>query len=120
MNKLRFTSSLKHMLETFTSFVGSNYILHTCSLIYYISGHLCSTGKSLSQALIFASTKGPFKYYVIKKVGGWARPNTYVCLHGGWVGLARCLSNQKKLEKKGKLKKTVENIAIKYSRNKKL
>jgi hypothetical protein len=47
-------------------------------------------------------------------------PNAYVCLHGGWVGLARCLRNQKKLEKKGKVKKTVENIAIKYSRNKKL
>ena len=29
--------------------------------------------------------KGPFKYYVIKIVGGWVWPNTYVCLHGGWV-----------------------------------
>ena len=30
--------------------------------------------------------KGPFKYYVIQKVGGWVRPNDYVCLLGGWVG----------------------------------
>ena len=30
--------------------------------------------------------KGPFKYYLIKKVGGWVRPNAYVCLQGGWVG----------------------------------
>ena len=29
--------------------------------------------------------KGPFKYYVSKKVGGWGMTNTYVCLHGGWV-----------------------------------
>ena len=39
--------------------------------------------------------KGPFKYYVIKKVGGWVRPNAYVGLHDGWVGVARCLRNQK-------------------------
>ena len=51
-------------------------------------------------------------------MGGWGMSNAYVFLHGGWVGLARCLRNQKKLEKKGKLKKTVKNIAIKYSRNK--
>ena len=37
--------------------------------------------------------KGPFKYYVIKKVGGWVRSNAYVCLQGGWVGLAKCLHN---------------------------
>ena len=39
---------------------------------------------------------GPFKYYVSKKVGGWGMPNAYIFLHGGWVGLARCLHNQKK------------------------
>ena len=27
--------------------------------------------------------------------GGWVRQNAYVCLHGGWVGVARCLRNQK-------------------------
>ena len=43
--------------------------------------------------------KGPFKYYVIKKVGGWARPNTYVCLHGGWVGMGKCIRNKKSSEK---------------------
>ena len=45
------------------------------------------------------SYKGPFKYYVIKKVGGYVRPNAYVCLHSGWVGVARCLRNQKINEK---------------------
>ena len=64
--------------------------------------------------------QGPFKYYVSKIVGGWGMPNAYVFLHGGWVGLARCLRNKKKTRKKGKLKKTVKNIAIKYSRNKEL
>ena len=44
--------------------------------------------------------KGPFKYYVSKKVGGWGIQNAYVCLHGGWVGLAKFLRNKKKLEKK--------------------
>ena len=39
--------------------------------------------------------KGPFKYYVSKKVGGWGMPNAYVFLHGGWVGLARCLRNKR-------------------------
>ena len=39
--------------------------------------------------------KGPFKYYVSKKVSGWGMPNAYIFLHGGWVGLARCLRNQK-------------------------
>ena len=39
------------------------------------------------------SRKGPFKYYVIKKVGGWVRPNAYVFLQGGWVGVAKCLRN---------------------------
>ena len=29
--------------------------------------------------------KEPFKYYVIKKVGGWVRQNDYVWLQGGWV-----------------------------------
>ena len=28
-------------------------------------------------------------------VVGWVRPNTYFCLHSGWVGVARCLRNQK-------------------------
>ena len=27
--------------------------------------------------------------------GGWVRPNTYVCLQGGWVGVAKCLRNHK-------------------------
>ena len=39
--------------------------------------------------------KGPFKYYVIKKVGGWGWQNAYVCLQGGWVGVAKCLRNHK-------------------------
>ena len=47
--------------------------------------------------------KGPFKYYVIKKVGGWGWPNAYVCLQGGWVGVAKCLRNYKKFLKKTKL-----------------
>ena len=64
--------------------------------------------------------QGPFKYYVSKKVGGWGMPNAYVFLHGGWVGLARCLRNQKKLKKGKTKKKKVENIAIKYPRNKKV
>ena len=46
-----------------------------------------------------ATTKGPFKYYVIKKVGGWVRPNAYVCLQGGWVGVAKCLRNHKNHQK---------------------
>ena len=28
-------------------------------------------------------------------MGGWVWPNAYVCLHSGWVGLAKCLHNQK-------------------------
>ena len=28
-------------------------------------------------------------------MGGWGWPNTYVCLQSGWVGLGRCLRNQK-------------------------
>ena len=43
--------------------------------------------------------KGPFKYYVIKKVGGWVRPNAYVCLQGEWVGLAKRLRNSKNHQK---------------------
>ena len=39
--------------------------------------------------------KGPFKYYVIKIVGGWVWPNAYVCLHSEWVGWVKCLRNQK-------------------------
>ena len=31
--------------------------------------------------------------------GGWVRQNAYVCLHGGWVGVARCLRNQKMTKK---------------------
>ena len=56
--------------------------------------------------------QGPFKYYVIEKVGGWVRPNAYVFLHGGWVGIERCIRN-KILEKKGRFKTNVENITIK-------
>ena len=44
-------------------------------------------------------TKGPFKYYVSKKVGGWGQPNAYVCLQGGWVGLEKCLRNHKNTKK---------------------
>ena len=28
-------------------------------------------------------------------MGGWGWPNAYVCLHVGWVGVAKCLRNQK-------------------------
>ena len=44
-------------------------------------------------------SKGPFKYYVIKKVGGWVRPNAYVCLQGEWVGVAKRLRNSKNNQK---------------------
>ena len=37
--------------------------------------------------------KGPFIYYVSKE-DGWVRPNTYICLHGGWVGQGKCLHKQ--------------------------
>ena len=26
-------------------------------------------------------------------MGGWVRPNAYVCLQGGWVGVAKSLRN---------------------------
>ena len=55
--------------------------------------YLMSTGEN---ALL---RKGPIKYYIIKIVGGWVWPNACVCLHGEWVGLARCLRNQKIAEK---------------------
>ena len=51
--------------------------------------------------------KGPFKYYVIKKVGGWVQQNDYVFLQGGWVGMANCLRNTISITgKKDFLKKT--------------
>ena len=28
-------------------------------------------------------------------MGGWVRQNAYVCLQGGWVGVAKCLRNHK-------------------------
>ena len=31
-------------------------------------------------------------------MGGWVRPNDYVCLHSGWVGVAKCLRNLKELK----------------------
>jgi len=34
-------------------------------------------------------------------VGGWVRPNPYVCLQGGWVGVAKCLRNHKNHQKGG-------------------
>ena len=79
----------------------------------YQKWHVLTISYSLSQVYVDLPSythinlaKGPFKYYVSKKVCGWGMPNAYVFLHGGWVGLARCLRNQKKkLEKKGKLKK---------------
>ena len=37
------------------------------------------------------------------------RPNTYVCLHSGWVGVARCLRNQKITEKISSEKEHLEN-----------
>ena len=40
------------------------------------------------------------RYYVSKKVGGWGWPNAYVCLQGGWVGLAKCLRNHKNHQKR--------------------
>ena len=39
-----------------------------------------------SRRLKWSLGKGPFKYYVSKKVGGWGWPNAYVCLQGVWVG----------------------------------
>ena len=60
--------------------------------------------------------KGPFKYYVIKKVGGWVRPNAYVCLHSGWVGVARCLRNQK-IAKKISSKKNILKMTISNRKN---
>ena len=33
-------------------------------------------------------------------MGGWVRPNAYVCLQGGWVGVAKCLRNHKNHQKK--------------------
>ena len=30
-----------------------------------------------------------------KQNSGWVRSNAYVCSHVGWVGLAKCLRNQK-------------------------
>ena len=49
-----------------------------------------------SWGLLNLYAKGPFKYYVIKRMGGWGKPNDYavtefVCLIrfdyrlGGWV-----------------------------------
>ena len=32
-------------------------------------------------------------------MGGWVRPNAYVCLQGGWVGVAKCLRNDKNYRK---------------------
>ena len=55
--------------------------------------------KHLSIDKMIHYPRGPFKYYVIEKVGGWVKPNAYVCLHGGWVGVVRCLRNQKITEK---------------------
>ena len=54
----------------------------------------------------FYLPKGPFIYYVIKKVGGWGYPNAYVCLQGGWVGVAKCLHNHKNHRKRDFLEKT--------------
>ena len=34
-------------------------------------------------------------------MGGWGGQIAYVCLHGGWVGLAICLRNKKKSQKDG-------------------
>ena len=36
-------------------------------------------------------------------MGGWVRPNAYVCLQAGWVGVAKCLCNHKNFLKKSKL-----------------
>ena len=38
--------------------------------------------------------------------GGWVRPNAYVCLQGGWVGVAKCLRNHKNHRKRDFLEKT--------------
>ena len=58
------------------------------NLIYVVS-------RGFAQEFVKDFHKGPFIYYVIKKVGGWVWPNAYVFLQGGWVGLAKCLRNQK-------------------------
>ena len=42
-------------------------------------------------------------------MGGWVSPNTYVCLHGGWVGVARCLRNQKITEEISSENEHLEN-----------
>ena len=51
---------------------------------------------------IFVSYKkqaylGPSLYYFSKKVGGWGRPNSDVCWHGGLVGVVKY---RRKLKKK--------------------
>ena len=44
-------------------------------------------------------------------------PNAYVSLHGGWVGLARCLRNQK-TRKKGKPKKMLRILLLNIPKTK--
>ena len=58
-----------------------------------------------------SSCKGPFIYYVIKKVGGWVRPNAYVCLQGGWVGVAKCLHNYKN-RRNGDFLKNTKDVKV--------
>ena len=36
-------------------------------------------------------------------MGGWGWPNAYVCLQGGWVGVAKCLRNYKKNPEKDQI-----------------
>ena len=46
--------------------------------------------------------------------GGWVRPNAYVCLHSGWVGVARCLRNQRVKNHKKKLSETSIDNRLQY------
>ena len=78
--------------------VHLNRICLNCTLTQMCSGRLISAFLRNFLDFIIITVdlhKGPFKYYVSKKVGGWGMLNAYVFLHGGWVGLARCLRNQK-------------------------
>ena len=61
------------------------------------------------------ASKGSFICYVIKKVGGWVWPNAYVCLQGGWVGLAKCLRNHKNQWKMDFQKNTNLTSSLQFS-----
>ena len=70
-----------------------------CDVAQKRTGWVSSTPFDIPFRLPVPFYKGPFKYYVSKIVGGWGWPNDYVCLHSGWVGVAKCLRNQKNRKK---------------------